>query len=320
LSQKSLQGGTAVSASQNATKVGFVGIGNMGQPMAGHLVNAGWNLAIYDTDAGKAEAFAASSKCVKIDSLAELGKRSDVIVLMLPDGGIVRRVALGDEGQGDHLLLGLQSGSTIIDMSSSAPIGTRELGSLLQKRQIGMLDAPVSGGVPGAMAATLAIMVGGDSRLAEHFDPLLEAMGRRFHIGPLGSGHAVKVLNNYVSAAGLAAAAEALLVAERFGVDGNVLVDVLNASTGRNNSTEKKFKQCILNRAYNSGFSLDLMVKDLKLAMEVARACDVPAELGHSCLRLWEDAQSWTGSNADHTEFARFVIDGGPPRAAEVKG
>ncbi|MGV6874769.1 NAD(P)-dependent oxidoreductase [Pseudochelatococcus sp. B33] len=296
-------------ASKDSTKVGFVGIGNMGQSMARHLVEAGWDVTVYDTDARKAETFAAAQRCVHASSLAELGERSDVVVLMLPDGGIVRRVALGGGGEDDCLLRTMKPGGTIIDMSSSAPVGTRELGKALQPFDIALLDAPVSGGTKGAVAATLAIMVGGDRALAERFDPLLATMGRRFHIGPLGAGHAVKVLNNYVSAAGLAAAAEALLVAERFGVDGGVLVDVLNASTGRNNSTENKFRQYILNRAYNSGFSLDLMVKDLKLAMEVAEACEVPAALGHACLHLWEDAQSWNGPDADHTEFARFVTE-----------
>src|SRR5690606_18312307 len=138
---------------------------------------------------------------------------------------------------------------------------------------------------------------------AGHLGPLLATMGKCFHIGPLGSGHAVKVLNNYVSAAGLAAAAEALLVAQRFGVDGEVLIDVLNASTGRNNSTENKFKQYVLNHAYDSGFALDLMVKDLKLAMDVAGACGVSAPLGHACLDLWEEARAWNGPGADHTEF-----------------
>ncbi|GGE51574.1 2-hydroxy-3-oxopropionate reductase [Agaricicola taiwanensis] len=291
------------------TRVGFVGIGNMGQPMTKHLVEAGWDVALYDADPARLAQVAGEHGCATAGSLEELGRRSDVVILMLPDGKIVRRVAVGGDGGGDHLLLGMAPGSTIIDMSSSAPVGTRELGEALARHQVSLLDAPVSGGVKGAVAGTLAIMVGGHRDLAERFDPLLSAMGRRFHVGPLGSGHAAKVLNNYVSAAGLAAAAEALLIAERFGIEGEVLVDVLNASTGRNNSTENKFKQYVLNQAYNSGFALDLMVKDLQLAMEVAEACGVEASLGHSCTTLWKEAQSWVGRNADHTEFARFIIE-----------
>lgn len=298
-----------MTASKGTTKVGFVGIGNMGRPMAANQIAGGWQLTVYDVDREKADAFATEHGCASAHSLAELGERSDVVVLMLPDGRIVRNVALGDGAGSDCLVRGMRVDTTIVDMSSSAPMGTRALGEDLGTFGVALLDAPVSGGMKGAIAAKLSIMVGGDRALADHLDPLLATMGKRFHIGPLGSGHAVKVLNNYVSAAGLAAAAEALLVAQRFGVDGEVLIDVLNASTGRNNSTENKFKQYVLNNAYDSGFALELMVKDLKLAMDVADACEVPATLGHACLQLWEDARAWNGPNADHTEFARFVTE-----------
>jgi 3-hydroxyisobutyrate dehydrogenase len=132
-------------------------------------------------------------------------------------------------------------------------------------------------------------------------------MGRRFYVGALGSGHAAKVLNNYVSAAGLAAAAEAVRIAQRFGIEPQTLIDVVNASTGRNNSTENKFAQFILNGKFNSGFALGLMAKDLSLAMEVAEAVNVPAELGHACLDLWKKAEGSVGGAADHTEIARYV-------------
>lgn len=298
------------------TTVGFVGVGNMGQPMVVNLVKAGWRVMLHDADKDRAAALASLCGCQCAPSLAELAASSSVVILMLPDGKIVRKVVLGEGG--DSLVPGLShGGGVIIDMSSSAPTGTRELGVELAAKGIDMLDAPVSGGVKGAVAGTLAIMVGGSQEVARDMDPILAAMGKRFHVGPLGSGHAVKVLNNYVSAAGLAAAAEALLVARRFGVEEETLIDVFNASTGRNNSTENKFKQYVLNSAYNSGFSLDLMVKDLKLAMDVADACGVEARLGHSCLDLWQAAQSWTGQHADHTEFARFVLNDGTGFRAE---
>ena len=132
-------------------------------------------------------------------------------------------------------------------------------------------------------------------------------MGKRFYVGSLGSGHAAKVLNNYVSAAGLAAAAEAVLVAQRFGIDPQTIINVINASTGRNNSTENKFAQFILNGKFNSGFALGLMAKDLALAMEVAEACQVPAELGHACLELWKKAERDVGGTADHTAIAKYI-------------
>ena len=289
------------------TRVGLVGVGNMGAPMAANLLKAGWKVIVSDAAPEKSKAFVAAHGGSAAASLAELGRTCEVIITMLPDGHVVRRVVLGGPDGDDCLVKGLATGTLIIDMSSSAPVGTRKLGADLQRHQLSLLDAPVSGGVRGAVAGTLAVMIGGDKALAEKSDGLLSAMGKRFYVGGLGSGHAAKVLNNYVSAAGLAAAAEAVLVAQRFGIEPQTLIDVINASTGRNNSTENKFSQFILNEKFNSGFALGLMAKDLALAMEVAEACGVPAEMGHATLELWKKAESAIGGGADHTEIARFV-------------
>jgi 3-hydroxyisobutyrate dehydrogenase len=289
------------------TRVGLVGVGNMGTPMAANLLKAGWKVTVYDATPEKAKAFVASHGGSAAQSLTDMGGSSDVVITMLPDGFVVRRVALGGREGDDCLAKGLARGAVIIDMSSSAPVGTRKLGEDLRRYDVSLLDAPVSGGVRGAVAGTLAIMIGGERALAEKCDGLLAAMGKRFYVGGLGSGHAAKVLNNYVSAAGLAAAAEAVRVAERFGIEPQTLIDVINASTGRNNSTENKFAQFILNEKFNSGFALGLMAKDLALAMEVAEACGVPAELGHATLDLWKKAEGAVGGAADHTEIARFV-------------
>lgn len=293
-------------ARKDTTRIGFIGIGNMGTPMAGHLCAAGWRVTVHDTDARRTAEFVAKHGGNAAASLTALGAASDVVITMLPDGRIVRRVVLG-EGDGDCLAKGLAKGAVVIDMSSSAPIGTRELGAELEKKGIALLDAPVSGAVKGAVAAKLSIMVGGDAAVAQRVDPVLAVMGKRFHVGPLGSGHAAKVLNNFVSAAGMAAAAEAVVVARQFGIAPQTLVDVLNASTGKNNATENKFSQYIINNTFNSGFALGLMVKDLALAMEVAEACGVPADLGRACLQVWAGAQSQLGPGADHTEIAKHV-------------
>ncbi len=274
-----------------AASIGFVGVGNMGAPMARNLAKAGWPLSLYDTNSARSQALAAELACHAAESLRDLAERSDVVITMLPNGDIVHAVVTGVPNGGDALLPALKRGATIVDMSSSAPVGTRRLGEELEAPGIHLIDAPVSGGVKGAVAGKLAIMVGGDKEVAERMDDVLAPMGRRLYVGPLGSGHAAKVLNNFVSAAGMAAAAEAVVVAERFGIEPQVLVDVLNASTGRNNSTENKFSQYILNRKFDSGFALGLMVKDLKLAMDVAEACGVSAKLGEACLQLWADAE-----------------------------
>jgi 3-hydroxyisobutyrate dehydrogenase len=292
---------------QQSTRIGFVGIGNMGEPMAANLVKAGWKVTVYDTDRAKVAGVVEQHRAAGAQTLEELGRASDVVITMLPDGAIVRRVVLGGSSAEDSLAQGLAKGALVVDMSSSAPVGTRELGRDLAARGIDLLDAPVSGGVRGAVAATLAIMIGGDEALAKRHDDLFGAMGKRFYIGALGAGHAAKVLNNYVSAAGLIAAAEAVVVAERFDIDPHVLIKVINASTGRNNSTENKFEQFILNGKFNAGFAMALMAKDLTLAMELADACDVPAKLGHLTLDLWKKGEKALGGSADHTAMAKYI-------------
>ena len=278
--------------------------------MAGHLIKEGGTVQVYDIDRSKIQKFVAEHGGTAANSLEELGRNSNVVITMVLDGHIVKRVLLGDgNGTGDCVIKGLSKGSVIIDMSSSAPMGTRELGKELDKRGMFFMDAPVSGGVRGAVARTLAILMGGDRGLADRCDSLLGVMGRRFYVGPLGSGHAAKALNNYVSAAGLAAASEAVIIGQRFGIAPEVLTTVLNASTGRNNSTENKFNQFILNKTYGAGFALGLMAKDIGLAMEVADALQVPAELGHACLRVWKEAEASLGGRADHTEIIKFLGD-----------
>lgn len=292
---------------ENTYRVGFIGIGNMGAPMATNLIRAGHYVTVFDLDEQRRNNFVAEHDGAAADSLTELGKRSQVVITMLPDGRAVRAVALGTGPGSDRLLNGLAKGSTIIDMSSSAPVGTRELEAELAEKGIGLLDAPVSGGVPRAISGNLAIMVGGPAALTESFAPIFNAMGAPIHVGSVGAGHAAKVLNNFVSAAGMAAAAEAVVVGERFGIDPAILVATFNGSTGKNNATENKFNQYILNKSFNSGFALELMVKDLSLTMDVAKSVGVPAELGQATLKVWRDAGEALGRGADHTEISRHV-------------
>jgi 3-hydroxyisobutyrate dehydrogenase len=178
-----------------------------------------------------------------------------------------------------------------------------------------VVDAPVSGGVKRALDGSLAIMLGGDAEVARRVMPLLAPLGGAiFRTGPLGSGHAMKALNNYVSAAGLAAAAEAVIVGSHFGLDPLVIVDVLNASTGRNNSTENKLKQQVLSGEFASGFALGLMAKDLHTAADIARHLGVAAPLAEACDRLWSAADAALGAGADHTEIFRYLTELPPAR------
>jgi 3-hydroxyisobutyrate dehydrogenase len=181
-----------------------------------------------------------------------------------------------------------------------------------------MMDAPVSGGVAKACNGTLAIIAGGTEEILECCRPIFDVLGDRiFFSGPLGSGHAVKALNNMLSAVGLIAAAEMLLVGRRFGVDPKVMNDILNASTGRNNSTENKIEKYILSRSFSSGFSLDLMVKDLNTAMELARELEVPALLSNSCRELCAAARLSLGRGLDHTEVVRWFEELSQTRLGE---
>ncbi len=195
-------------------RIGFIGIGNMGWPMAGHIQTAGYSLTVFDTDQARVAKFINDHKCQSATTPAALGKQSDIVITMLPDGKVVRGV-LFEDGLADALT----TGSIIIDMSSSDPVGTQEIGKLLSARGIAMIDAPVSGGVPRAITGKLSIMIGHDDAAAlARAMPLLKTMGERlFETGPLGSGHAMKALNNFCGAAGYAAAAEALIIGRRFG-------------------------------------------------------------------------------------------------------
>ena len=227
-----------------------------------------------------------------------------VLITMLPNSAAVRDAVLGPDGA----VSGLSADALVIDMSSSAPLETRRLADDLAARGIFLIDAPVSGGVRRAVDGTLAIMAGGDAGQIERARPLLEAMGKSvISTGPVGSGHAVKALNNYVSAAGLAAACEAVIIAEKFGIDPNVLVDVLNVSTGRNNSTEVKMKPFILSGSFASGFSMALMAKDLRIAADLAGRLELDAEGASDAASLWSEASSALGAAADHTEIYKFL-------------
>jgi 3-hydroxyisobutyrate dehydrogenase len=193
-------------------------------------------------------------------------------------------------------------------MSSSDPATTQELGALLGRKGIHMLDSPVSGAKAKAADGTLALMVGGEAALLERVRPVLSAMGTEiFHTGKLGSGHATKALNNYLGAAGTVAGMEALLIGEKFGLDPKTLIDVINASTGKNSTTERKIPQQVFTGAFASGFALALMTKDVGIAAGLARQLGMPAPYLKKTLSIWRDALALLPAGADHTEIYRYL-------------
>jgi 3-hydroxyisobutyrate dehydrogenase len=295
----------------NATsgKIGFVGVGTMGTPMATNLARAGYKVLAYDIDPRRTAALAETREIEIAASLAEVGGNSSSVITMLPEGRHVREAVCGkSDSFKDCIAAGLKPGTLLIDMSSSSPLGTRELGALLEKRGVRLIDAPVSNGLKGAIAGTLSIMVGGDQALFEQCRPLFEKMGNQiFYAGPLGAGHAIKALNNYVSAAGLVAACEAVIAAQRFGLDPNVAVDILNASSGMNNTTKNKVKQHMLSGTFGAGFITGLMAKDVRTALEVARAMGGSTLMAEPCTEIWNRTEKELGAGSDHTEIFRYL-------------
>jgi 3-hydroxyisobutyrate dehydrogenase len=289
--------------------IGFAGIGAMGTPMAGNLARAGYPLIVFDLDAARTAALAREHVVIVAKNLAELGAAADIIITMLPDGRAVRTALCGkNDSFKDCLLERAEKDTLVIDMSSSSPVGTRELGKLLAARGTPFIDAPVSGGVKGAIAASLAVMVGGDPAIFERVKPLLGKMGNQlFHAGPLGAGHAIKALNNYVSAAGLVAACEAIIAAERFGLDPAVATDIINVSSGMNNTTKNKVKQHMLSGTFGAGFAASLMAKDVRTALEVVESTGTPADLARHCATFWTAAEAELPAGTDHTAVFKLL-------------
>jgi 3-hydroxyisobutyrate dehydrogenase len=222
---------------------------------------------------------------------------------MLPTGANVRDAVLGEGGIASKM----KQGGIILDMSSSEPTGTVELAKELEARGLHLVDAPVSGGVPGAINATLALMTGGEDDVVARVEKTLDAMGNVFRTGPVGSGHAAKALNNFLSAASLTASCEALLVAQKFGLDGAKMTDIWNASTGRSNATQNKLHQHILNRKFAAGFTLKLLHKDVGIAKSLAESLDVRADYLDRVSGLLGDALEELGDEADHTALFKHI-------------
>lgn len=284
-------------------RIGFVGLGNMGAPMARRLAGAGYAIVAADASPAALEGFASRVRCERAASPRLMGRTCRLVITMLPDGRTVRSVLLGGSGVAEALA----PGSVVIDMSSSEPVGTRELAAELASRRIALIDAPVSGGVKRAGDGSLAIMAGGDAAAITRCQPVLAAMGRVFPTGASGSGHAMKALNNYLSALALAGTGEAMIAGEKFGLDPRVMLEVLNHSTGRNTATEQKYPAFVLPRSFDSGFALALMAKDLRIALGLTTAVGSSAPLLECCSDLYEQAQRCLGSRADNTEIVRFL-------------
>ncbi|WP_028936440.1 NAD(P)-dependent oxidoreductase [Pseudonocardia spinosispora] len=280
-------------------RVGFVGLGKMGDPMVRRIAAGGVEVRGHDTSAGALAALA--DVLTPAGSAAEAAAGASVVILMLPDSTIVEKVVEGG------VLDALAPGAVLVDMSSSEPLRTRALAARVAERGVTLVDAPVSGGVSGANAGTLTIMVGGPDEVVERLEPLLALMGRVRHVGAVGAGHALKALNNLMSAAHLLASSEAILAGMRFGLDATVMLEAVNGSSGRSGSTQNKWPNYIVPGTYDSGFTSGLMVKDIRIALDLVTATGTPSRLAARTVELWSDAVDELGPSADHTEIARWL-------------
>jgi 3-hydroxyisobutyrate dehydrogenase len=298
-------------ANDGHPRIGFIGLGNMGAPMARRLAAAGYRLSVADAAPAAVERFRAQVACDAPATLKELGATCQVVITMLPDGHIVRKVLMGEAG----VVAGLTAAvsprtapdAVVIDMTSASPVGTRALSAELAGMGIPLLDAPVSGGVSRAVEGKLSIMVGGDAAVVARCRAILELMGQVFLTGAPGSGHAMKALNNFLSAINLAAAGEAMLAGERFGLNPATMIEIFNASTGRNTGTDNKYPKFVLPGTYNSGFAIGLMAKDLRLALELARDTGIAADLLQTTVNMWAQAEAQLGGRADNTEVIKYL-------------
>lgn len=278
--------------------LGFVGLGNMGTPMVRRLVEAGYTVRGFDTDPAARDRIA-----TPVDELTEVAKGADAILLMLPNSDVVEHVLYKG-----GLLEAARPGTVLVDMGSSRPHSTRTVAEWSASRGVPMVDAPVSGGVVGAEAGTLTVMAGGAAGDVDRVRPPLAQLGTKVsHVGGVGAGHALKALNNLMSATHLLVSSEALLAGQEFGLDPAVMLEVVNGSSGRSGSTETKWPKFVLPGTFDSGFGLRLMLKDMRIAVDLARETGWPSALGESAVELWTKAAEELPADADHTEIVRWL-------------
>lgn len=289
----------------------FIGIGNMGWPMAGHLVAAAHDVVVADVDPARERRFATEVGGRALSDHPDA--RPDVIVTMLPTSAIVRAALLGDDTRVGGML---RPGVVVVDMSSSQPLDTIALADDLGALGVRVVDAPVSGGVTGAEAATLTVMTGGDPADIDAVAPILEALGGRIvRTGAIGSAHATKALNNFVAASGFAAACEALLAARAYGLDPTVFLDILNTSTGRNFATDFTLPRAVVTGTFDTGFPLALLAKDVGIAHDLARSLGVPPILSDVVSARLVEAVDQLPPGADNSEAILAWERRGPDRA-----
>lgn len=269
-------------------RIGFIGIGAMGKPMALNLLKAGHELFVYDVVAA-AVAELVNQGAKSCQSPKELAQNTDAVITMLPNSKIVESTVTGEKG----LLAGSRPGQVLIDMSSVSAGSTKQMAKLAKEKGVGYVDAPVSGGVAGATAGTLTIMVGGEADDVQKAQPILQVLGKNInHVGGVGAGDSIKVVNNLLLGINMAAVAEALVLGVKSGLSPQVMLDIIKGSSGRSYALEAKGPGFILKNNFAAGFAIDLQYKDLELATETAKSLGMPLPLGAMSQQIFEMARA----------------------------
>jgi len=282
--------------------IGFIGLGSIGAPLASRLLDMGESLIIYDVRAEAAEKFA--GKDVRVaKSIREVADTARTVLVSLPTPDIVRAVATGGEG----LIAGTQV-RFYVDLSTTGPIVARDIATQLAKKGIGVVDAPVSGGVAGAAVGKLVLMAAGAKTDVDQVMPILKHLGQVEVVGDApGMGQSMKLINNMLSANHMAIVSEAMVLGVKAGLDPDVMLAVLNKGSGRNTSTEERFPKFVLPRTFDNGFSNALMRKDMKLCMEMAESLQVPMWVATAVDRLWMQTVLQIGPNENTTTIVKTV-------------
>lgn len=276
-------------------KVGFIGLGRMGKHMAANVLKKGFDTYVNDLVPELVEQLVAlgAKHCATNHALAA---EVDVAITMLPNGAVVESVMCGADG----VLAACRPGTIIIDMSSVAPATTQKMAEIAEKKGVKYIDAPVSGGTAGAEAGTLTIMVGADKETFEKVKPVLEAIGKRInHIGGVGMGDAMKIVNNMLLGANMASLAEALVLGVKCGLDPQIMYDIISASSGGSYALTAKVANFVMPDSFEPGFALDIQYKDLTLAQDASRATKVPIPMTNAAISVFEQARAAGLGNKD---------------------
>jgi 3-hydroxyisobutyrate dehydrogenase len=286
------------------TRVAFLGLGAIGAPMARNIARR-FDLAVWNRTGSRAHAFASTHHgATHARTPADAVRGRDIVFTCLPTSREVEQLLDGANG----LIAGLEKGAMLVDCTSGDPVTSRRIAARLAEQGVGFLDAPVSGGTTGAEQGTLTVMVGGDEELLEKARPVIEAFGKKIvHCGEIGAGHAIKAVNNALLAVHIWSAAEGLAALRKSGVDLKIALDVINASSGRSNTSENLIPQRVMNRAFPRTFKLALLDKDVGIAAGVARDAKVAAPLLQLTAELFRMAHAALGEEVDHVEAVKLV-------------